>query len=423
MAMGFGSSTVSATSGSVTGSTSVNVPTAATVPPSFFNMTINKTTTPWPTDAFYGQRLLGTGTLWGNLETAEGVYNWTTLDKFVANAKTRGVDLIYTFLGVPQWASSNPSDATCTSWNGSCDPPNDLNADGTGTDLHWINFVKAIAGRETSIKYWELWNEPNVLGYANKKTWTTAQWIRMASDARPLILSANPNAVILSPGIAHGTSWLTSFLAAGGGNYVDVIAFHGYANPPEAVLPLITAVQSAATAGSVSSLPLWDTEASWGLDTVLPDLDMQAASVARLHLLQAANGVARFYWYGWDFSQRGTLWQPNTATGCTTPNNGGDICPAGIAYAQTSSWMTGTVLSGCSNASTIWTCTLARPGGYYAQIMWDSSQSCSNGVCQTASYTAPPQFIKYRDLNGNTFSLTGSTTVPLGAKPIILENQ
>jgi hypothetical protein len=150
---------------------------------------------------------------------------------------------------------------------------------------------------------------------------------------------------------------------------------------------------------------------------------MQAASVARLHLLQAANGVARFYWYGWDFSQRGTLWQPNTATGCTTPNNGGDICPAGIAYAQTSSWMTGTVLSGCSNASTIWTCTLARPGGYYAQIMWDSSQSCSNGVCQTASYTAPPQFIKYRDLNGNTFSLTGSTTVPLGAKPIILENQ
>jgi hypothetical protein len=55
--------------------------------------------------------------------------------------------------------------------------------------------------------------------------------------------------------------------------------------------------------------------------------------------------------------------------------------------------------------------------------MWDSSQICSNGVCQTTAYTPPPQFIHYRDLNGNTFTLTDSDTVPLGAEPIILENQ
>lgn len=409
----------------MSGSTSVTVPVAPTVPLTFFNMTINKAATPWPTDTFNGERLLGIGALWGNLEpTTDGQYTWTALDKFVNNAKAHGVDLIYTFLGVPQWASSNPSDSTCSSWAGSCDPPNDLNSDGTGTNAHWNIFVAAIANHVgTSVKYWELWNEPNVLSYANKKTWTTAQWIRMAADARQIILGINPNAVIVSPGIASGTSWLTNFLAAGGGNYVDIIGFHGYSNPPESVLPLITSVQSAMGAGGVGSLPLWDTEASWGLDTALPDLDMQAGSVARLHLLQAANGVSRFYWYGWDFNLRGTLWQPNTATGCTTPNNGGYICPAGIAYAQTHSWMAGAVLSGCSNAGTIWTCTLARPGGYFAQVMWDSSQTCSNGICQTSSYTAPAQFIKYRDLNGATFSLTGQASVPLGAKPIILENQ
>jgi len=422
-AMGFGASTITATQGTVNGSNSVTVPTAPTVSPALFDMTINKTTTPWPTDTFTGQRLLGTGTLWGNLETADGVYNWTTLDKFTANVQSHGVDLLYTFLGVPQWASSNPNDTTCNSWSGSCDPPNDLNSDGTGSNAHFDTFVTKLAAHVgTSIKYWEVWNEPNVVGYANKN-WTSAQWVRMTKDARQIILSANPNAVIVSPGIATGTSWLTNFLAAGGGAYVDVIGFHGYANPPESVLSLITPVQTAMAAGGMGSLPLWDTEASWGADTVLPDLDMQAGSVARLYLLNAANGVSRLYWYGWDFSARGTLWQPNTATGCTAPNNGGYICPAGIAYAQLENWIVGAVLSGCSSSGSIWTCTLARPGGYFAQVMWDSSRTCSGGVCQTTPYTPPPQFIKYRDLSGVTYGLTGATFVPLGAKPVILENQ
>ena len=167
-------------------------------------------------------------------------------------------------------------------------------------------------------------------------------------------------------------------------------------------------------------MPLWDTEASWGLDTVLPDANMQAGSVARLYLLNAANGVARLYWYGWDFTNRGTLWQTTSSTNCETQNNGGYICLAGTAYGQVYNWLSGAVLSGCSSSGTIWTCNLARPGGYLAQVMWDSSRTCSNGVCQTTPYTPPSQFIEYRDLNGNTFIVTGS--VPLGAEPIILEN-
>ncbi len=420
-ALQFGSSTITATSGKVSGSDAVTVPTASAIPASLFDMTVNKTTTPWPTDTFYGQRLLGTGTLWGDVETANGTYSWTTLNKLVSNAQKHGVDLIYTFLGVPQWASSNPSDASCSSWPGSCDPPNDLNSDGTGSNAQWDSFVTKIATQMSpQIKYWELWDEPNVAGYANPKTWTTAQWIRMASDARRVILGINPSAVILSPGTAVGTTWLTNFLGAGGGNYVDVIAFHGYANPPESVVSLITPVRAAMAAGGVSSLPLWDTEASWGLDTVLPDPNMQAGSVARLYLLNASNGVARLYWYGWDFTNRGTLWQTTSSSNCETQNNGGYICLAGTAYGQVYNWLNGAVLSGCSSSGTIWTCNLARPGGYLAQVMWDSSRTCSIGVCQTTPYTPPAQFIQYRDLNGNTFPVNGS--VPLGAEPILLEN-
>ncbi len=84
-ALQFGSSTITATSGSISGSAAVTVPTTSAIPASLFDMTINKTTTPWPVDTFNGQRLLGTGTLWGDLETANGTYNWTVLNKFVSN--------------------------------------------------------------------------------------------------------------------------------------------------------------------------------------------------------------------------------------------------------------------------------------------------------------------------------------------------
>ncbi|HEY6768127.1 MAG TPA: Ig-like domain-containing protein [Candidatus Sulfotelmatobacter sp.] len=426
-ALGFGTSTITAASAGITGSNPVTVPVLPTVPSTLFDMTINKANTPWPTDTFSGQRLLGTNTLWGNIETNnKGVigYTFTSLDKFVTTAQAHGVDLIYTFLGVPSWDSSNSSDASCISWAGSCDPPNDLNSDGTGSNAHWIAFVTNITNHVgTKIRYWEIWNEPNVNGYANSKTWTAAQWVRMAKDARQIILANNPNAVIVSPGIAAGASWLTNFLAAGGGSYVDIIGFHGYANPPETVISLVTPVRAAMATAGLNSLPIWDTEAAWGLNTILPDPNMQAGSVARLYLLNAANGVSHLYWYGWDFGNRGTLWQPTSSTSCGTPNNGGYICLAGIAYAQVYNWTVGAVLSGCSSSGTVWTCGLARPGGYLAEVMWDSSQTCSNGACQTTAFAAPAQFTQYRDLLGNTVTLNGSSTVPLGAEPIILENQ
>jgi hypothetical protein len=331
------------------------------------------------------------------------------------------VDVIFTFVGVPAWASSNPNDTTCAYWSGACDAPNDLNTDGTGTNKHWKDFVTAIAAHTgSSIKYWELWNEPNISGQANKN-WTSAQWVRLGNDARSIILATNPSAQFLSPGVAitSNTNWLKSFLTAGGTNYADIVAYHGYAVPPEVEVSEITSIQAAMLVGGASSKPMWDTEGSWGPPSNVPALSLQVGYVARMYLLHAANGVARFYWYGWEFG--GALWQPDTLIGCTAPSNGGYLCPSGLAYQQTYSWIVGAVLRGCSVTGTTWTCTLARPTGYLAQIVWDTSQTC-NGSCTTTPYVPPQQYKKYRDLNGNTFTVSGSS-VPIGAQPIILENQ
>ena len=89
---------------------------------------------PWPAFRFGALRLWGTQSTWNDLNPSQDVYDFSQLDSWFAITQEHNVgDLIYTFGVVPQWASSKPDDQTCVSRYsapGSCDAPNDLNADG-----------------------------------------------------------------------------------------------------------------------------------------------------------------------------------------------------------------------------------------------------------------------------------------------------
>ena len=94
-----------------------------------------------------------------------------------------------------------------------------------------------------------------------------------------------------------------------------------------------------------------------------------------------------------------------------------------MAYQQVENWMVGAVPTGqCTSKGNIWTCDYTRANGYQAEAIWDTSQTCSNNVCTTNSQPVPSQYIHYRDLGGNTTNISGGS-VPVGAKPILLENQ
>src|SRR5262249_16307224 len=149
---------------------------------------------------FGSLRLWDTGTGWAQIETADGVYHWDLFDQWLEDTeKFKVKEVMYTFGKTPQWASSKPNDKTCAvSWGpGERDAPEDLNPDGTGPDQIWQDFVAALARRSAGrIKYWELWNEPHNTYYWNG---TIPQLVRMAKDARNVILSIDPQAVMLTP--------------------------------------------------------------------------------------------------------------------------------------------------------------------------------------------------------------------------------
>jgi hypothetical protein len=392
------------------------------MPASFFGLHISLLSSPWPNTmgvSFAGLRSIASHINWSDINTADGVYDWTLFDSWFSNVEANHQDFLYTVFSTPSWASSNPTDPCSggTLPSGACDPPDDVNADGSGTDDHLQKFIAALmahvgVGR---IKYVEIWDEPNIT-----QNWTGsyAQLIRMTHDISEVAKGFDPNVQISGPpetGDGRDSSqmnWLAGFFADGGGQTMDVVGFHCYAWAPEDLVARIASLQTVSLSYGQQSKPVFCTEGSWGLFDNLTDPDQQAAFIARQMLLLVSEHIARFYWYAWDTTDSGNLYNPNT----------GLLSGAGSAYIQLHQWILGVASMGaCTSAGTVWTCTLTRPGGYEAMAVWDSSQTCNNGVCTTSNFDVPAPYTQYHDLSGNLVTDIGSQ-VAIGLKPILLEN-
>jgi hypothetical protein len=418
----------------------------------YFGMTMSASDSqePYPSATIGSIRLWNTGTDWAHMNPAAGVYDFSRFDKWLSEAAAHKVNVLYTFGRTPDWASSDPGMACHGNPVGECAPPKDLNADGSGPDQCWKDFVTAIVTHNQQsttahVLYWEIWNEPNAIG-----NWqgTMAQIVRMAADAYAIIKTIDPNAIVTSPAPTGEWKpdgkhtavalWMQEFLAAGGLKYMDIFSFHTYVwrqnSIPiaEDVVPLIESVKTVIASYHASSLPIWSTEGSYGAsvdgDEGISDPDLRAAFTARYLLLQRSERLARFYWFAWDSIPPlgfGTLWTWTQSSGCDSPDNGGYLCTSGIAYEQLTKWMIGAKFTQpCSQVTGTprWSCQFSRPGGYVAEAIWNPSRTCKNGSCDVGWVSVPRQFIHYRDLAGIRHSITNNE-VPVSAKPILLENQ
>ncbi len=408
------------------------------LPASVFGLHVNQINSPWPTVPFASYRSQDSGYIkWADISTAKQTYDWNTFDSWITRAESNGQDIMYTLFMTPTWASSRgvktkSPDYGCVYANvsgpGGCDPPDDLNADGSGTDQHWKDFITAMMNHvgPGRIKYWELWNEFN-----NPVEWagSQAQMLRMAQDAYGILKLRDSNALLTTPSVSTPIfavdSYLLPYLQSGGGTYADIIAVHGYIHlndvcpnscpDPQMIATVLDKTRDAMAASGQKYKPLFDTEGSWGQGTNMTDPDMQVAFTARYFLIQAAGtaksrGFDKFYWYGWDFRDTGSFYDSQT----------GALTASGAAYRQLHNWMVGATLSGCSSQASQWTCSMTR-SGYQAEAIWDGSQTCSNGTCSTLAVSVSPIYVQYRDLAGHVTAISNGT-VPIGLKPILLES-
>jgi|HubBroStandDraft_3_1064219.scaffolds.fasta_scaffold15615_3 hypothetical protein len=388
------------------------------VQPTFFGMHFNHIDS-LPPDVPVGSiRLWGTGTGWAHLCPHGPSCDWTRLDKWLAAAKRSGItDVVYTFGKTPDWIATKQTDCQCF-------PPRDLDPDGGGSDDAWKNFVKALVDHNqhlgsgfSKIKYWGVWNEPSALNMWNG---SIPQMVRMAKDAYAIIKAADPSAQVLSPELdAWGKKhddWLDNFISAGGGPYIDIVAFHGYATTrdsdratAEDVVRQIDHVkEKVARHKELAGKPLWNSECSWGRTDQAnwQDLDQANAFVVRFYTLQAAAGIERVYWYMFDPND------VNACCGAMSNRDRSDLPPA-IAYREVHKWLLGRTVS-CSPQGHVWACNLEGPG-YKGKIVWTDEYG------KSATYDATG-FASYRDAAGASTPLgQKSRAVTIGNKPILLE--
>jgi hypothetical protein len=378
-------------------------PDAVGIPPSYFSMNIlfhPLTRVPWPSVPLGGWRLSHVN--WADIQPAKHQWNFDLLDRYSAWSQAHRLEILMPLTYAPRWASSTP-DAPTDVENGN--PPG---LSGAPRDMEdWRIYVRTVASRyKGRIHDWEIWNEPN-----RPKSWTGSvdTLVEMTCEASRILKETDPGNMVVSPAPtgSYGLSFFNRFLARGGGKCVDVIGYHFYlaaSDPPEKVLPLISAVRSGMKAYGVDEKPLWNTESGWlGGDPLAPGL--AAAYVARAYLLAWAAGVTRFYWYAWEIHDR-------TSIELTGPDNA-TLTPAGTAFSVVQRWMTGQIMTRCGRSEGTWTCDF-RKGTAATHIVWSTDGTRPFAIPDAWHARTVSQ------LNGDR-SLLDRGVVDVGAGPVMIQ--
>lgn len=333
---------------------------------------------------------------WGEANPAPGRYEFHPLDHYLDLFARDGREVIYTFGRTPRWASTQ-KDAVGAYGPGECAAPS-LSA--------WDAYVNAVVTHAGGrVHYWELWNEPDQPRFYCGDVSTL---VTMAQHAYAIIKRLQPSAVVLSPAATGGSGagYLARFLQAGGKGTFDAIAFHGYEGVhAEAINAIVAVYRHAMAVFKLPPMPMFDTECSWGGNPIA-DQNERAAFLAKYFILQRAAHVDHVLWYAYD----------GDAVWGRLIDARGSLAPDGIAYAQTYKWLTGATLTACAaDPQDTWTCSLTRPGGYIAQILWNS------GWREPRSLPVPPSMVQRRDLTGKAGPIPGKVSV--SNMPVLIESQ
>lgn len=377
---------------------------------------------PYPADMGFATLRLWDSSSWRSLENSSGSYDWTALDSLIDQALSHGVtSFVFTLGSVPAWASSTPSGDCGNSPPASCYPP-----DLPSMDEFLTTFVQRECG---VVRYYETWNEANLNDFWNG---TDSQMLTIAQHLYSIAKNAancgcangvcrpgggtNPNK-ILTPSVNSiysdsGRQWIESWLTLLQRSAVktDIVAFHGYESQPETFPDKLAWLRSLADAHGFQSAELWDTEANWYGASLTEQEQAQAGWLMRSYIMQAASGVSRFYWYAYGSCAWGSLYGP----ACDQRGDAPAVRKAGIAYATVSKWLSGASIQGCRNEDQTWSCSLTRPNGYSALIMWSAQASPQADATQLG-------FTHYRDWQNTRHDLGPS--IALSSTPVLLENQ
>ncbi len=201
---------------------------------------------------------------WFAVENTMGNFNYTNIDRVVNYANANGLSILATLAYTPGWANNNKGI--------NYSPDN---------EYYWKYFVQETVRRyKNSIKYWCIWNEPNLDQFfaEGKDTFVEKIFIPAGDSIR----GTDPTAFIVGPELSHLTSqgrewyfWMT-YILTHAAQYIDVVSHHIYKSEGVSRLyqmleegdNLIPAVKDVVRDNGHQFKPFWITETGWHTNQV-----------------------------------------------------------------------------------------------------------------------------------------------------------
>lgn len=314
--------------------------------------------TDWPSVTIGSIRLWDSGTRWANIEPQPGNFVFGRMDLYVAAAEAHHASVLYVLGSPPAWASARPNEPSPYG-PGSAAEPADMEV--------WERYVTTVAQRyKGRIAYYELWNEPGFIDYPIDTqrigkiffSGTSKKLVELGRRAREILAKEDPAAKLIAPGFDGDTNRLVMYLAAGGGEFVDAMAYHFYVPSDKDFMQRRAIIKAAQVRYGVPSLPLWNTESGFP-STGDGNLD-GATLLARTMILGAFAGIERYYQYAWD---NGKMGMAGTAGGPAESRHR-------EAFESVQRWLLGSTLLGCHRGPQQILICEARRNDQRIRIMW-----------------------------------------------------
>lgn len=330
------------------------------VPPTLFALNIVNLEhgASWPAVRFSAWRNFHSA--WGLVEPRQGGWAFEQLDRDVARAKREQVESLLELVSTPDWAAVRPGDRFASE-------PRDFD--------DWRTYVRTVATRyQGRVQLYELWNEPNVV---RSYSGSIENLVGLSKVAYETLKTVDPSITVVSPAFSTCCGSLVSFerfLAAGGGEYADVIGFHFYVAPraPESMIAWVADVRRLLRKYGLSQKPLWNTEMGWKIENrhfnppgedwagAALSNEMASAYLARSYILSWAVGVERLFWYAWGHNSMGL-----TEFGGKNPK------PVAKAYNVIQGWLQGARMTSLTQDNQgAWICQFRRADGRPGWLVW-----------------------------------------------------
>lgn len=248
-------------------------------------------------------------------DVAPGQYNWSDVDQVLGAASSQygNYQMIATIHAAPDWAAPGPRAPLYP-----------------GRLPDFVEFVGALVERYDGdgtvdapgspvVTHWEFYNEPDANDDYFEAGWGHygQQYAEMLAGVYPAVKAANPGAQVVLGGIAYDwfedqsgpfvREFLDDVLAAGGGNYFDMMNFHAYpafaynwTTQGPGLLEKTQVVRATLTQYGAGDKPIIITEAGWHSDSPPQNPsspEIQARYVAELFTQSMAADIEIMIWW------------------------------------------------------------------------------------------------------------------------------